>query len=136
MASYYKGDATRAEAMLEQLALVSSASNSARARSTLASILAARGQRFPAAEIVQELTAGGYMDHHVAYSLGAAEAQLGRKEQAVGWLRRAADTGFPCHPWYARDPLLDPLRSNPDFERFMQELEAAQRAAPARYARR
>ena len=29
----------------------------------------------------------GYMDHHVAYSLGAAQAQLGRPTEAVKWLR-------------------------------------------------
>ena len=75
------------------------------------------------------------MDHHVAYSLGTAEAQLGHNEQAVGWLRRAAGTGFPCHQWYARDSLLDPLRAHPDFKRFMLELEAASRAALARHSR-
>jgi hypothetical protein len=76
------------------------------------------------------------MDHHVAGSLGAACAQLGRPTEAVAWLRRAAETGFPCHSWYVHDPLLAPLRDHPEFERFLQELREAQRAAEDRYLRR
>ena len=50
------------------------------------------------------------MSHHVAYSIGTAYAQLGDPRAAVRWLERAAATGFPCYPWYARDPLLAPLQ--------------------------
>jgi hypothetical protein len=31
------------------------------------------------------------------------------------WLRIAADTGFPCVPWFERDPWLEPLRRRPDY---------------------
>ena len=50
------------------------------------------------------------MDHHVAYSLGAAWAQLGDVRASVRWLQQAADTGFPCYPWLLHDTLLDPVR--------------------------
>ena len=56
-----------------------------------------------------------YRDHHVAYSLGAAYAQLGDIDQADRWLRTAADTGFPCLPLFERDPLLEPLRRRSEF---------------------
>jgi TolB-like protein/Flp pilus assembly protein TadD len=134
-AYYYSGDKPRGEALLEELGRTSSASASARARSTLASFLAARGERARAAEIVREVAAGRYMDHHVASSLGAACAQLGRLSEAVTWLRRAAETGFPCRPWYVNDPLLAPLRDHPEFERFLTDLQTAQQAAEERYAR-
>jgi hypothetical protein len=62
------------------------------------------------------------MDHHVAYSLGAAEAQLGRPGNAIKWLRTAVETGFPCYPWVARDSLLDPIRSDPGFRSFLDAL--------------
>ncbi len=75
------------------------------------------------------------MDHHVAYSLGVAHAQLGRPGDALHWLRNAANTGFPCSPWYARDPLLEPLRGQADFERFMSELRTRMEMARDRYAR-
>lgn len=135
-AYYYSGDKARGETLLEELGRTSSASVSARARSTLASFLAVRGERARAADLVREVAAGKYMDHHVASSLGAACAQLGRPAEAVTWVRRAAETGFPCHSWYARDPLLAPLRGRPEFERLLQELRESQQSAEERYARR
>ncbi|HEY6548321.1 MAG TPA: protein kinase [Vicinamibacteria bacterium] len=135
-AYYYSGDKAGGETVLEELGRTSSASASARARSTLASFLAARGERSRAADLVREVAAGSYMDHHVATSLGAACAQLGRPSEAVTWLRRAAETGFPCHPWYVHDPLLAPLRDHPEFERLLQGLREAQRSAEDRFLRR
>ena len=120
LAYYYNGETTRAEAVLEELGRTPSASASARGRSTLAALMAARGERARATELVRDVAAGKYMDHHVANSLGAACAQLGRAEEAVEWLRKAAETGFPCHPWYARDPLLGPLHGHAAFEAFLK----------------
>ena len=110
MAYYYNGDKARAEAILEELSGASSASSSQRARAWLAAFLAARDERTRATDLVNRVTAtaGEYMDHHVAAGLGDANAQLGRPDEALRWLRKAADTGFPCYPWYARDPLLAP----------------------------
>ena len=136
LAYYYNGEKTRGEAVLEELGRTPSASASARARSTLAALLAARGERSRATELVRDVAAGKYMDHHVANSLGAACAQLGRPEEAVEWLRKAVETGFPCHPWYARDPLLGPLHGHPGFESFMEELRRQQQAAEDRYGQR
>lgn len=65
------------------------------------------------------------MDHHVAYSLGAAFAQLGDPAATVEWLQRAADTGFPCFPWFERDSLLDPMRRDPAFVRLFERLRVA-----------
>jgi hypothetical protein len=62
------------------------------------------------------------MDHHVAYGLGAAYAQLGQPADARQWLAQAARTGFPCYPWYVRDPLLDPLGEDPAFRAFLAGL--------------
>jgi hypothetical protein len=80
------------------------------------------------------VVASGYMDHHVAYSVGAAEAQLGRPANAVKWLRQAADSGFQCFQWVERDALLDPIRKNPEFQAFHTILRADYDRARARYA--
>jgi len=40
----------------------------------------------------------------------------------VGWLRAAAGNGYPCPTFFAIDPLLDPLRGEPDFSGLMREL--------------
>ena len=58
----------------------------------------------------------------MAYSIGVANAQLGRSVEAVRWLRIAWDTGFRCYGWYERDPLLAPLRGDADFNALLREL--------------
>jgi hypothetical protein len=75
------------------------------------------------------------MDHHVAAGLGVTYAQLGRPDEALRWLRSAADTGFPCHPWFARDPLLAPLRKSAAFESWLEELRLKLREAEQQYSR-
>ena len=60
--------------------------------------------------------------HHTAYNLGATYALLGRQSEAMPWLQKAANEGFPCYPVYANDRSLDKLRSYPDFQQFMSTL--------------
>ena len=132
-AHYYQGGVTYAEGLLDDLRRSSSASAGARAQATLASFLAARGSRREAQDLLNSVLGGRYMDHHAAYSVGAAYAQLGQNKEALLWLRKAADTGFPCYPWYARDPLLQPLRGDQEFQRFMAGLQTSWESAKARY---
>ena len=84
-----------------------------RAQASLASIEAAAGMRDQALARATAVARGSYMDHHVAYSLGAAFAQLGQTSESIAWLQRAVDTGFPCYPWFERDTLLDSDSSGP-----------------------
>jgi len=130
-ALYYSGDDHGAEELLSTLH--GSAQAEQRARATLASFLAARGDTAEAESLVDRALTTGYMDHHVAYSLGAAYAQLGQPERALRWLRKAADTGFTCYPWFSRDPLLQPLRGNPEFSRLLASLRGDLEAARTRY---
>ena len=123
LAYYYGGDTRRGEAVLEELTRASSASNAQRARSWLAAFLAARGERARADELVAQVAAEKFMDHHVAAGLGDAHAQLGRSDDAMRWLRQAADTGFPCRRWYANDSLLQPLRATPAFQAWLDDLQ-------------
>ncbi len=87
----------------------------ARAGAALASILAAHGDARGSQALIDDVLKGDYRDHHVAYSLGAAYAQLGDMAAAGRWLRTAADTGFPCVPFFERDPLLEVFRRRPEF---------------------
>ena len=72
--------------------------------------------------------------HHGAYGLGTAYAQLRDPTTALRWLSQAARTGFPCYPWYERDPLLDPIRGDSRFVDFMRELRRSWEDARAKYA--
>ena len=72
--------------------------------------------------------------HHGAYGLGTAYAQLGDPTAALRWLSQAAATGFACYPWYQRDPLLDPIRTDSGFAAFMGELRRSWEDTRAKYA--
>jgi hypothetical protein len=75
---------------------------------------------------------GSDIDHHVAYSIGAALAQLRDRNDSLRWLDRAVDTGFPCLPMFESDTLLDPLRRDAGFVRLMERLRTAREQARAR----
>ena len=134
-AYFYNGDPAKAIATLDSLTRSTSAPAANRARAALASFLAHGGDHRQAEALIGEVVkAGGYMDHHVAYSVGAAYAQLGRPDQAAIWLAKAIDTGFPCYPWFERDPLLDPVRKDPRVSQLLARLRASWEAAKARYS--
>ncbi len=62
-------------------------------------------------------------DHHLYHNLASSSALMGEKMEAVTWLIKAADTGFPCYPLYNRDPNLESLKGYPAFEDFMFEMK-------------
>jgi serine/threonine-protein kinase len=132
-AYYYNGDTTRAFQLADSLSRSPSTPAAARARAALASYWARRGDRAKAEDFIAQISAGDYMDHHVAYSVAGAYAQLHDPGQARSWLERAVNTGFPCFPWFARDGLLDPVRKDPDIRRFMEQVKQTWEDARARY---
>ncbi len=62
--------------------------------------------------------------HHTAYNIASVYALLHQPARAVYWLGQAAEGGWPCYPYFARDPNLDNIRSDPSFVAFMRELKA------------
>ena len=130
-AIYYDGEAGRAEEVLA--ALHGSAQAERRAQATLASFLAARHDNESARKLLQSVAAGTYVDHHVAYSMGVAYAQLGDLTEAHRWLTRSTETGFPCYPWFMQDPLLKPLRDDPGSQTLFNQLREVWDANKKRY---
>src|SRR4029079_3247042 len=123
-ALYYQGKKTEGEEILTVVAASKSAQARRRAQATLASYLAARNEHVKARALITDVLAGTYMDHHVAYGLGVTFAQVGDLAEARRWLTRAAAEGFPCYPWFAKDPLMQPLTSDPAFQEFMKQLNS------------
>ena len=130
-AYYYHGEKERAEKMLAELQR--GGEPDVRAQATLASFLAARGERKRAEGLLRIAMARPSFEHHAAYSAGVTYAQLGQSSEAVRWLRRARDTGWTCYPWYANDPLLEPLKRVAEFQQFMEDFRRSWEAARARY---
>jgi len=130
-AYYYEGAAERAEKILSELH--GGAQAEQRAKASLASFLAARNEKSRAGQLLQDVLSGSYQDHHVHYSVGVAYAQLGDHVKARLWLARAIATGFPCYPWFVRDPLLRPMKGDAEYERMLSELEKSFHEAQAKY---
>ena len=134
-AYFYNGDSAKGMAMLDSLTHTTSAPAVNRARAALASFLAHRGKNEDAKALIASVIGPqGYMDHHVAYSLAAAYAQLRQPEEAAKWLTQAGETGFPCYPWFERDPLLDPVRRDKSVSRALKQVEESWTAARRRYS--
>ena len=130
-ALYSGGEPELAQAMLAGLG--GSAQAEQRAAALLASFLAARGEKRQALALVQRVQNRSYVDHHVAYSLGAAYAGLGQPVEALHWLREATRTGFLCRTWYEHDRLLDPLRAHPEFAALLADISRTADRIASRY---
>ena len=57
--------------------------------------------------------------HHAAYNIASAYAAMNKPDQALRFLRMAADDGYPCYPLFANDAILNPIRQNPKFQAFL-----------------
>jgi DNA-binding winged helix-turn-helix (wHTH) protein/TolB-like protein len=130
---YYQGERSRAEALLDTM-IGDEGPLPGNARATLAAFRAARGATADARALAARVAAEPHLNHHAAYGLGATYAQLDDPVTALRWLSQAATTGFPCYPWYERDPLLDPIRDHPQFAGFMRELRRSWEDARSAYA--
>jgi Tfp pilus assembly protein PilF len=120
---YYSGDAAGAREMLASL--TRGGKPDVRGQAMLASIEAATGMNDQARARVDRIVNAPDLDHHVAYSIGAAFAQLGKIDESLMWLQRAADTGFPCIRWFEIDPLLEPVRTQRGFTQLIERMRAA-----------
>ncbi|MGH2436246.1 MAG: tetratricopeptide repeat protein, partial [bacterium] len=130
---YYQGERHRAEALLETM-IDEEGPLPGNARATLAAFRAARGATSEARALAQRVATEPDLIHHGAYGLATAYAQLDDPATALRWLAQAAATGFPCYPWYERDPLLNPIRDDSRFILFMRELRRSWENARGKYA--
>jgi tetratricopeptide (TPR) repeat protein len=73
--------------------------------------------------------------HHTAYNIASAHALLNRPDSAVAWLQVAADDGFPCYPYFARDSNLDKIRSDARFVALMGKLRKQWEQYEAMYSK-
>jgi TolB-like protein len=61
--------------------------------------------------------------HHGTYMIARIYALGGQSEEAVKWLRVTVKEGFPCYPLFLRDSMLDRIRQDPVFIKFMAEMK-------------
>ena len=121
---FYLSNSFKAVELLENN-LKSSGDNNL-SNSAYAMILADKGE-YIKAEKKMELALTNSEDlihvHHVYYQLGVASAIMNKKEIAVEWLNKAADTGFPNYPLFSSDPYLKNLKGFKAYDELLSKLE-------------
>lgn len=60
--------------------------------------------------------------HHTQFNIGATLAWLGRHDEAVQWLTRAALEGYPSYPKFSSDQNLAPLKGHAGFVALLTRL--------------
>jgi len=61
--------------------------------------------------------------HHTYYQIAGIHSLLGQTTEAMDWLERSANTGFPCWPFFQIDPALASLRPLPEFQELVKTLK-------------
>ena len=61
-------------------------------------------------------------DPMLLYNVGCNYAQLGQVDEALSALEQAVDRGYGDKPWMEHDSDLDPLRSNPRYEKLLERM--------------
>jgi serine/threonine protein kinase/class 3 adenylate cyclase/tetratricopeptide (TPR) repeat protein len=90
-----------------------------------AMIYAVKGQTNQAEQQIAVASGGDKRithNHHASYQIGAAYAIMKNNSEALKWLKRSAEQGNPCYPYFATDPSLNNLKGDPEFEAFIADL--------------
>jgi TolB-like protein/Flp pilus assembly protein TadD len=110
------------QAIAEYRALVTSSGSDPLRLAGLGCAYALAGKRRRAQKIVEELNATSKIHYVPPYFLSMVHTALGDKDQAFWWLEK----GYEAHDSYLVrlkvEPLMDPLRSDPRFEKLLQRM--------------
>jgi eukaryotic-like serine/threonine-protein kinase len=119
---YYQGKLDEAAPVLAR-SVELGRGNGDEAPGLLAAFLyASRGQRDKIEPNLLRYRPEQIIDGDGAYWLGGIHAMLGDRDQAIAWLRRAVALGNHNYPWFQRDKNYDKLRSDPEYQKIMEEV--------------
>jgi tetratricopeptide (TPR) repeat protein len=97
-------------------------------------LCALRGEAEPALECARVACSSARSfghTHHTLYQVACIYSLLERRREALGWLERAASTGFRCWSFFRKDPTLSSLRQLPEFDDYVAHIEHDARSVPA-----
>ena len=60
--------------------------------------------------------------HHVTYNIACMYGIEGKSEEAVKWLKKTAETGYPSYPQFEREVSFDRIKQSAEFVQFMNEM--------------
>jgi len=120
---YYQGKLDEAEEVLKRSVQLRGSNGDDQPLLTLAIVLATRGRRDQIDPGILRYKPEETVDGDLAEWIGGMYAVLGERDTALAWLRRAVQLGNHNYPWYQRDKNWNNLRSDPEFQRIMHEVE-------------
>lgn len=86
-------------------------------------INARAGRRQQALDLLQRMTSTTRRYRTDPIEIAKVYLNLGDRDRAIAWVRRAARERFPTLVFVKTDPILDPLRSHPRFQALLRELK-------------
>ena len=75
----------------------------------------------------------GVIDPEAMYKLAQAYAVIGDNASALRVLRHSIENGFFPYPYFATDPLLDPLRAESEFPKLMNAANERHKTFKSRF---
>jgi tetratricopeptide (TPR) repeat protein len=84
---------------------------------------ALQGDVDAAGHVTPLLEQSAHWVEYLASFLAEGYALIGRRDDALRWLRGAVQQGFINHPFLLRDPFLESLRGDAEFQALMQQVE-------------
>jgi serine/threonine-protein kinase len=121
---YYQGRDTEAERVIARAVELSPDKGDPIAFALAAFLYASRGERARIHSDVFRDPPAKYFDGDSAYWTGGIHCMLGDRAQALAFLRRAVELGNHNYPWFQRDKNWDKLRSDPEYQRIMDDVRA------------
>jgi serine/threonine-protein kinase len=119
---YYEGKYDEAEKVLSRAVELGRSSGDEAPPILAAFLYASRGERDKIDPILFKHKPEDYVDGDGAYWIGGVHAMLGDKKEALAWLRRAVALGNHNYPWFQRDKNYNNLRSDPEYQKIMEEV--------------
>jgi tetratricopeptide (TPR) repeat protein len=126
-ALFQLGKIPEATSLVDEYLRTQSSDEGGNVTSVKAMLLAKAGNVAEAQQAIDRAIAVGQTFghfHHTAYNIASAYALLGKPDEALQWLRTAADDGFPCYPLFAQDANLNSLRTDARFVAFLADMKA------------
>jgi tetratricopeptide (TPR) repeat protein len=120
---YYQGKTDEAEHVLKRAEALRGPNGDDEPLIVLAFVCASRGERDKIDPRILRYKPGETVDGDLAEWVGSMYALLGDNQSALAWLRRSVELGNHNYPWFQRDKNWDKLRSDPEFQSIMREVE-------------
>ncbi|HZO54595.1 MAG TPA: tetratricopeptide repeat protein [Bryobacteraceae bacterium] len=80
------------------------------------------GRREEAHRILEKMVALSRTTYVCALEVASIYANLGERDQAFDWFRKAVEDRSECLVWAKVSPWLDPVRSDPRFEALLRQV--------------